>query len=69
MSVPRAQAAGDRRVPLVVPIDAGERLLTLYEAEDQYMGRLFGVTYAETFRSYSPLLIDDLVAFKPVLHG
>jgi N-acetylglucosamine malate deacetylase 1 len=62
MSVPRAQAAGDRRVP-------GERLLTLYEAEDQYMGRLFGVTYAETFRSYSPLLIDDLVAFKPVLHG
>lgn len=50
-------------------IDEGDRLLTLYEAEDQYIGRLFGVAYAETFRSHSPLLVDDLAVFKPGLHG
>jgi hypothetical protein len=31
----------------------GDRLLALYEAEDQYFGRLLGVAYAEIFRSAS----------------
>lgn len=29
----------------------GDKLLTLYEAEDQYFGRLLGVAYAEIFRA------------------
>lgn len=47
----------------------GDRLLTLYEAEDQYYGRMMGVAYAEIFRSASPLLIDDPMVFKPGLQG
>lgn len=46
-----------------------DRLLTLYEAEDQYFGRLFGVAYAEIFRSASPLLVDAPTVFGPAIHG
>jgi LmbE family N-acetylglucosaminyl deacetylase len=46
-----------------------DRLLTLYEAEDQYFGRLFGVAYAEIFRSASPLLVEDPTLFGPGLQG
>jgi LmbE family N-acetylglucosaminyl deacetylase len=49
--------------------ETDDRLLTLYEAEDQYFGRLFGVAYAEIFRSASPLLVDDPTVFGPSLHG
>ncbi len=47
----------------------GDRLLTLYEAEDQYFGRLLGVRYAEIFKSGSPLLIEDPTVFRPGIHG
>jgi LmbE family N-acetylglucosaminyl deacetylase len=47
----------------------GDRLLTLYQAEDDYFGRLCGVAYAEIFRSASPLLVDDPTVFKPGLQG
>ena len=47
----------------------GDRLLTLYEAEDQYYGRQMGVAYAEIFRSASPLLVDDPTVFRPGLQG
>jgi LmbE family N-acetylglucosaminyl deacetylase len=47
----------------------GDRLLTLYEAEDQYYGRMMGVAYAEIFRSASPLLVDDPTVFSPGLQG
>lgn len=47
----------------------GDRLLSLYEAEDQYYGRMLGVAYAEIFRSASPLLISDPTIFCPGLHG
>jgi LmbE family N-acetylglucosaminyl deacetylase len=47
----------------------GDRLLSLYEAEDQYFGRLFGVSHAEIFRSASPLLVEDPTVFAPGLQG
>ena len=47
----------------------GDHLLTLYEAEDQYYGRLLGVAYAEVFRSAAPLLVEDPTAFLPVPQG
>jgi N-acetylglucosamine malate deacetylase 1 len=47
----------------------GDRLLALYEAEDQYYGRMLGVAYAEIFRSASPLLIEDPTVFRPAIHG
>jgi N-acetylglucosamine malate deacetylase 1 len=46
-----------------------DRLLTLYEAEDQYYGRLLGVAYAEIFRSAAPLLVEDPTVFYPVPQG
>jgi N-acetylglucosamine malate deacetylase 1 len=46
-----------------------DRLLALYEAEDQYFGRLLGVAYAEIFRSAAPLLVDDPTVFYPVSQG
>jgi N-acetylglucosamine malate deacetylase 1 len=50
-------------------IEAGDRLLTLYDAEDAYIGRQFGVAYAEAFRSHSPLLVTSPTVFLPGLHG
>jgi len=47
----------------------GDHLLTLYEAEDQYYGRLLGVAYAEIFRSAAPLLVEDPTVFLPVSQG
>jgi hypothetical protein len=47
----------------------GDPLLALYEAEDQYYGRLLGVAYAEIFRSASPLLVDDPTLFLPGVHA
>jgi N-acetylglucosamine malate deacetylase 1 len=47
----------------------GDRLLALYEAEDQYYGRMLGVAYAEIFRSASPLLVEDPTVFRPAIHG
>lgn len=46
-----------------------DHLLTLYEAEDRYYGRLLGVTYAEIFRSAAPLLVEDPTVFTPVSQG
>ena len=49
---------------------AGEdHLLALYEAEDQFHGRLVGVRYAEIFRSAAPLLVDEPTVFRPVPQG
>jgi N-acetylglucosamine malate deacetylase 1 len=47
----------------------GDRLLALYEAEDQYAGRLLGVAYAEIFRSASPILLADPSVILPGVHG
>ncbi len=53
----------------IFTVETGDPLLELYEAEDLHVGRIFGVGYAEIFRSHSPLLIDDLTAIKPGLHA
>lgn len=53
----------------IFDVHGKDRLLTLYEAEDAYLGRLFGVAYAEAFRSHSPLLITSPTVFRPGLHG
>ncbi len=50
-------------------IQEGDQLLELYQAEDAHMGRLFGVAYAEVFKSQSPLLVHDPMVFLPALHG
>lgn len=47
----------------------GDQLLELYEAEDAHTGRLFGLAYAEVFKSHSPLLVADPTVFLPGLHG
>jgi LmbE family N-acetylglucosaminyl deacetylase len=47
----------------------GDRLLALYEAEDQYYGRMLGVAYAEIYRSAAPLLVGDPTIFLPAIHG
>ena len=47
----------------------GDRLLALYEAEDQYYGRMLGVAYAEIYRSAAPLLVEDPTIFRPAIHG
>jgi N-acetylglucosamine malate deacetylase 1 len=46
-----------------------DHLLTLYQAEDRYYGRLLGVAYAEIFRSAAPLLVEDPTVFLPVSQG
>jgi LmbE family N-acetylglucosaminyl deacetylase len=46
-----------------------DRLLTFYEAEDAYFGRLLGVAYAEPFRSASPVLLDDPTVILPAVHS
>ncbi len=46
-----------------------DRLLQLYEAEDQYFGRLAGVSYAEIFRAASILVVEDPTVFGPGIHG
>lgn len=46
-----------------------DRLLALYEAEDQYFGRMVGVGYAEIFRAHSPLVVSDPTVFAPGIHS
>jgi N-acetylglucosamine malate deacetylase 1 len=46
-----------------------DRLLALYEAEDQFYGRMTGVTYAEIFRRAAPLLVDSPLVFRLAIHG
>lgn len=46
-----------------------DRLLELYEAEDQYFGRLVGVQYAEIFQAHSPLVVSDPTVFAPGIHA
>ncbi|HEY8951909.1 MAG TPA: hypothetical protein VIP78_05045, partial [Candidatus Dormibacteraeota bacterium] len=43
-----------------------DRLLTFYEAEDAYFGRLLAVAHAEPFRSARPVLLDDPTVILPV---
>jgi LmbE family N-acetylglucosaminyl deacetylase len=50
-------------------IPEGDRLLALYEAEDQYVGRLIGTGYAEIFKSRAPLLVEDPTVFAAAPHG
>lgn len=50
-------------------LEKGDRLLALYEAEDQYYGRMLGVAYAEIFRSATPLLLEDPTVIRPAIHG
>lgn len=44
-------------------------LVDRYRAEDQYVGSLTGVAFAEPFRARSPLLVDSPVAFNRVPFG
>lgn len=53
----------------IFDVAGSDRLLTLYEAEDAYIGRLFAVAYAEAFKSHSPLLVSSPTVFLPALHG
>jgi len=53
----------------IFTVDTGDQLLELYEAEDAHMGRVFGVAYAEVFKSHSPLLVTDPTVFLPGIHG
>jgi LmbE family N-acetylglucosaminyl deacetylase len=46
-----------------------DHLLALYEAEDQFYGRLVGVRYAEIFRSAAPLLVADPTLFEAAPQG
>ena len=53
----------------IFTIETGDQLLELYEAEDAHMGRLFGIAYAEVFKSHSPLIVTDPTVFLPGIHG
>ena len=53
----------------IFTVEAGDQLLDLYEAEDAHMGRLFGLAYAEVFKSLSPLIVSDPTVFLPGMHG
>lgn len=53
----------------IFKVDEGDQLLELYEAEDSHMGRLIGARYAETFRSQSPLAVEDPTVFLPGVHA
>jgi N-acetylglucosamine malate deacetylase 1 len=53
----------------IFTVTTGDQLLELYEAEDTHMGRVFGVAYAEVFKSHSPLLVTDPTVFLPGIHG
>jgi LmbE family N-acetylglucosaminyl deacetylase len=46
-----------------------DHLLALYEAEDQFYGRMLGVQYAEIFRSAAPLLVCDPTVFDAAPQG
>lgn len=44
-------------------------LVERYRAEDQYVGSLLGVPYAEPFQARSPLLVESPLAFQRVRFG
>lgn len=44
-------------------------LIDKYSAEDRYVGSLVGTAYAESFRSRSPLLVEDPTVFAPARFG
>jgi N-acetylglucosamine malate deacetylase 1 len=44
-------------------------LVERYHAEDQYVGSLVGVRFAEPFKARTPLLVDTPTAFKKVRFG
>ncbi len=44
-------------------------LLDRYRAEDQYVGSLLGVAYAEPFRARTPLLVETPLVFGAVRFG
>ncbi|MCC6791568.1 MAG: PIG-L family deacetylase [Thermomicrobiales bacterium] len=50
-------------------LETGDQLLALYEAEDQFYGRMLGVAYAEIFRSAAPLLVEDPTVIGHAIHG
>lgn len=43
--------------------------LARFRTEDQYVGGLVGVAYAEAFKARSPLLVTDLTAFVKTPFG
>jgi N-acetylglucosamine malate deacetylase 1 len=49
--------------------DERDQLLELYEADNAYMGRLFGLAYTEVFKSHSSLLVADPTVFLPALYA
>ncbi len=44
-------------------------LVERYRAEDQYVGSLLGVQFAEPFKARNPLLVDSPAAFLKVRFG
>ncbi len=44
-------------------------LVERYRAEDQYVGSLLGVRFAEPFKARTPLLVDTPLAFQKVRFG
>jgi LmbE family N-acetylglucosaminyl deacetylase len=44
-------------------------LVDRYRAEDQYVGSLVGVPFAEPFRARTPLLVDNPTVFSKVRFG
>ena len=44
-------------------------LVDRYRAEDQYVGSLVGVAYAEPFRARTPLVVNTPLVFNAVRFG
>ena len=64
----------DRKLQAIAAYESvfqGEQasLVERYRAEDQYVGSLVGVQYAEPFRARTPLLVDTPLAFRGVRFG
>jgi hypothetical protein len=65
---PKGRAPGPGHPPVDLSCQGGP-LARLCEAEEQYYGRMLGVSYAEIFRSAAPLLVDTPNVFRPATHG
>jgi hypothetical protein len=72
MGAPGRRTARDRSAVLR-PLSDGAALapfrLRRYRAEDQYVGSLMGVAYAEPFMARTPLLVESPLAFDKVRFG